>query len=139
VVKILDFGLAKTAEEFAGKPGSNPTLSPTLSLGMTQTGMIRGTAGYMSPEQARGRAVDRRSDIWAFGAVLFESLAGAPAFPGDTVPRSSPSLWAGLSQSFKHLDHPIDPFLLPPEFRNHTPKIHKRPFSLSSECNRTHA
>jgi serine/threonine-protein kinase len=74
VVKILDFGLAK-ASEASSAPGSN-TQSPTMSLAMTQAGMILGTAAYMSPEQAKGKPVDRRADIWAFGVILFELLTG---------------------------------------------------------------
>src|SRR4029453_18576533 len=59
--------------------------SPTLSLGATRVGVIIGTASYMSPEQAGGRPADRRADIWSFGAVLFEMLAGKTAFQGDSV------------------------------------------------------
>jgi eukaryotic-like serine/threonine-protein kinase len=84
VVKLLDFGLAKATEASAAQ-GVSATMSPTLSLTMTQAGMILGTAAYMAPEQARGHMVDRRADVWAFGAVLFELLSGKPAFPGDTV------------------------------------------------------
>ena len=73
-VKVLDFGLAKA---IAGDPSSpDATSSPTLTARSTEAGVVIGTAAYMSPEQARGRAVDKRSDIWAFGAVLYEMLAG---------------------------------------------------------------
>jgi TolB-like protein/Flp pilus assembly protein TadD len=84
VVKILDFGLAKGA---ATDSGSRPDLaaSPTVALGATEAGVILGTAPYMSPEQARGHAVDRRVDVWALGCVLYECLTGRQAFAGDTT------------------------------------------------------
>jgi serine/threonine protein kinase/dipeptidyl aminopeptidase/acylaminoacyl peptidase len=87
IVKILDFGLAKAgAETAAPAPSASPTLSPTISLEMTQAGMILGTAAYMAPEQARGKPVDKRADIWAFGVVVFELLTGATLFGGgETV------------------------------------------------------
>ena len=77
-VKVLDFGLAKAGLE----PGGLTSDSPTM---LSVTGMILGTAGYMSPEQARGQEVDRRSDIWAFGVVLYEMLTGRRLFDGKTV------------------------------------------------------
>ena len=83
-VKVLDFGLAKALDPAAGS-GVSAMLSPTLSIHATQAGVILGTAAYMSPEQARGRVVDRRADIWAFGAVLYEMLTGRRAFEGETV------------------------------------------------------
>jgi eukaryotic-like serine/threonine-protein kinase len=82
-VKVLDFGLAKAfAKEQADL---NLTNSPTLSNAATQQGVILGTAAYMSPEQARGRIVDKRTDIWAFGCVLFEMLTGQAAFRGEDI------------------------------------------------------
>ena len=83
-VKVLDFGLAKA---FEVEP-SNASLSqsPTLSLAATNAGVILGTAAYMSPEQARGRTVDKRTDIFAFGALLYEMLTDRPAFEGEDVP-----------------------------------------------------
>ncbi len=81
VVKVLDFGLARVAEE----TGSDKENSPTVTISQTRAGVILGTAGYMSPEQARGMPVDKRADIWAFGCVLYEMLTGEPAFPGETI------------------------------------------------------
>ena len=82
-VKILDFGLAKAIES---DPASmDISSSPTISRMATQAGIILGTAAYMSPEQAKGKPVDRRTDIWAFGCVLFEMLTGKMAFSGETV------------------------------------------------------
>jgi serine/threonine-protein kinase len=82
-VKILDFGLAKA---YAGETTAvDIEKSPTITAKMTEPGVILGTAAYMSPEQARGRAVDRRADIWAFGCVLYECLTGSRAFHGETV------------------------------------------------------
>jgi serine/threonine protein kinase/Tol biopolymer transport system component len=84
VVKLLDFGLAKA---FTGQTAASSNLenSPTLTLGATQVGVILGTASYMAPEQAKGKAVDKRADIWAFGVVLYELLTGERLFSGDDV------------------------------------------------------
>src|SRR2546430_23489 len=84
-VKVLDFGLAKAFNPQNSAANLNETNSPTLSIAATQAGVILGTAAYMSPEQARGKNVDRRADIWACGCVLFEMLTGAQAFAGDTL------------------------------------------------------
>ena len=82
-VKVLDFGLAKA---FAGDGANDdPSNSPTLSAAATMQGTILGTAAYMSPEQARGKSVDKRTDIWAFGCVLYELLTGKQAFHGETT------------------------------------------------------
>jgi serine/threonine protein kinase len=82
VVKVLDFGLAAVAQS---SDPSDPVNSPTLTISPTRAGMILGTAAYMSPEQARGKAVDKRADIWAFGVVLYEMLTGKRLFEGETV------------------------------------------------------
>ena len=81
--KILDFGLAKAfGAELAGSTASE---SPTMTRQGTETGVILGTAAYMSPEQARGKTLDKRTDIWSFGCCLFEALTGRAVFPGETV------------------------------------------------------
>ena len=101
-VKVLDFGLAKATEP---GPAAASVDSPTLSLAATRAGVILGTAAYMSPEQARGSVVDKRSDIWAYGIVLYEMLTGRHLFGGETV---SDTLAAVLRDD-------IDLRLLPPE------------------------
>ncbi len=100
-VKVLDFGLAKALE--AGPASGDAHDSSTMATAATQLGVIVGTAAYMSPEQARGRPVDRRADVWAFGAVVYEMLTGRKAFEGDDVTgilaeviKSEPA-WASLS------------------------------------------
>src|SRR5258707_1701080 len=80
-VKVLDFGLAKTVEPTSGDPES----SPTMTMSPTRSGMIMGTAPYMSPERARGKTVDKRADIWAFGVVLYELVTGRRPFQGEDV------------------------------------------------------
>jgi eukaryotic-like serine/threonine-protein kinase len=83
-VKVLDFGLAKVAEPLGA--GTDAAHSPTFtSPALTQMGVVLGTAAYMAPEQARGKAVDKRADIWAFGCVLYELLTGRVAFAGETM------------------------------------------------------
>ena len=83
IIKVLDFGLAKAIQDDASaEPGQS--LSPTISVA-TRAGVILGTAAYMAPEQARGKAVDRRADNWAFGVLLFEMLSAEHAFQGETV------------------------------------------------------
>jgi serine/threonine-protein kinase len=84
-IKVLDFGLAKVFAEEAGEVSSELSHSPTLSRQATAAGVILGTAAYMSPEQAKGKSVDKRADIWAFGCVLYEMLTGRKTFAGETV------------------------------------------------------
>ncbi len=104
-VKVLDFGLANAFQPEAS--GASASLSPTISLtaAATQVGMVIGTAAYMSPEQTTGKAVDKRADVWAFGAVLYEMLAGARPFAGDDVSETLARVidrepdWAALPDS----------------------------------------
>jgi serine/threonine-protein kinase len=92
VIKILDFGLAKAL----APEGLSATAmsSPTITSPATQVGTILGTAAYMAPEQAKGKSVDKRADIWAFGAVLYEMLSGQRAFSGDDVSETLASVLA---------------------------------------------
>jgi serine/threonine-protein kinase len=83
-VKVLDFGLAKAFDP-TGSPSSNATMSPTISRHATQAGILLGTAAYMPPEQAKGKPVDKRADLWSFGCVLYEMLAGHRPFVGETI------------------------------------------------------
>ena len=98
VVKVLDFGLAKVGPR---TDSGNPEESPTISMHATQAGVILGTAAYMAPEQARGKPVDKRADIWAFGVVFYELLTGKRLFQGEdltetlaSVVKSEPDLSA---------------------------------------------
>jgi len=83
-LRVLDFGLAKAVESARGS-GASLAMSPTVTSAGTQAGVILGTAAYMSPEQARGKPVDRRTDVWSFGCVLYELLTGRAAYSGETV------------------------------------------------------
>ncbi len=111
VAKVLDFGLAKAVEPDAASASGSLSLSPTVTSRGTVAGVILGTAAYMSPEQARGRPVDRRADLWSFGCVLYECLTGVQLFRGETV---SDSLAAILR---KELDWSILPGETPPLVR----------------------
>ena len=111
-VKVLDFGLAKAlAPDAASATAGDLSHSATITAG-TREGMILGTAAYMSPEQARGQAVDKRTDIWAFGCVLYEMLTSRPAFPGETI---SDTIAAILE---REPDWPALPAWTPPKVRD---------------------
>jgi serine/threonine-protein kinase len=113
-VKVLDFGLAKAWESEAGDLSSS--FSPTITRHATVEGVILGTAAYMSPEQARGKKVDRRADIWAFGVVLWEMLTGRKLFEGETAA----DVMAAILTSEPDLDE------LPPETPNHVRSLLSR-------------
>ena len=108
-VKVLDFGLAKAMQP-AAAASSSLSMSPTITTpAMTQAGIILGTAAYMAPEQARGKPVDKRIDIWAFGVVLYEMLTGRRAFEGEDVSSilaaviQSEPRWDGVPASVRRL------------------------------------
>jgi len=119
-VKVLDFGLAKAMDPTGAASGagsaSQLAVSPTLTLGATVQGVILGTAGYMAPEQAKGFQADKRADIWAFGVVLFEMLAGRRAFGGETVSETLASV----------LKDPIDWSALPADTPRHVVRLLRR-------------
>jgi len=89
-VKILDFGLGRVME--GQESDEDPSHSPTITAAMTGPGVLLGTAAYMSPEQAKGKTVDKRTDIWGFGCVLFECLTGRNAFQGETIAETVASI-----------------------------------------------
>src|SRR5262249_58640102 len=107
-VKVLDFGLAKAFDPTASS-GAGATMSPTLSIHATQAGLILGTTAYMAPEQARGKPVDKRADIWAFGVIVFEMLTGKPVFAADSVADTIAAIvsrtpdWSQLPQQLQPL------------------------------------
>ena len=106
-VKVLDFGLAKALDT---SPEGDPSQSPTLTAAATQMGVIMGTAAYMSPEQARGKTVDKRADIWAFGVVLLEMLTGQKVFEGEDVSMTLSSVLQ-REPDWSHLPSTVSPSL----------------------------
>src|SRR5512143_822971 len=92
-VKILDFGLAKALS--GETQTADASQSPTITEAMTQPGIVLGTAAYMSPEQAKGKTVDKRADIWAFGCIMYECLTGKRAFEGETVTETLAAILRG--------------------------------------------
>jgi serine/threonine protein kinase len=116
---VLDFGLAKLLDPL-GASSAGLSMSPTLSIHATYAGVILGTAAYMSPEQARGKAIDRRTDIWSFGCVVFEMLAGTKdliarlsELKADTLAITADLDLAGLCSRSIIMPREIDEFLAP--------------------------
>lgn len=108
-VKILDFGLAKLAPDARGARG--PSEGLTLTSSPTEAGMVMGTAGYMAPEQVRGAAVDSRTDIFAFGAVLYEMISAKRAFRRDTAAETMTAILKEDPPELSEMDHPVSPGL----------------------------
>ena len=108
-VKVLDFGLARMVEADAAVSGLS--MSPTISIQATMAGTILGTAPYMSPEQARGRSVDKRTDVWAFGCVLYEMLTGKRAFGGDDLTETIATIVKGEAD-WKALESVVPPHVV---------------------------
>ncbi|MGD0109042.1 MAG: protein kinase, partial [Rhodopila sp.] len=106
-VKILDFGLAKLAPDARGAKGHSDGL--TLTSSPTEAGMVMGTAGYMAPEQVRGAAIDSRTDIFAFGAVLYEMISGQRAFRRDTAAETMTAILKEDPPELGEMDHPVSP------------------------------
>ena len=132
-IKVLDFGLAKALQgDTPEHADSGLSQSPTLTRHGTAVGVILGTAAYMSPEQAKGKPVDRQTDIWAFGAVVFEMLTGKRAFPGEDV---SDTLAAVLSAEPDWSALPADtPETLRHVLRLCLTKDRKQELSVVSSC-----
>ncbi len=110
-VKILDFGLAKLAPARDAKRDSAESDGLTLTSSPTEAGMVMGTAGYMAPEQVRGAAIDSRTDIFAFGAVLYEMLSGNRAFRRDTAAETMTAILKEEPPELSEMDHPVSPGL----------------------------
>jgi serine/threonine protein kinase len=119
-VKILDFGLAKAFSDETQSIDSSQ--SPTLTEAMTQPGVILGTAAYMSPEQAKGKSVDKRADIWAFGCILYECLTGKRAFEGETITETLAAILRGE-----------------PDWNRLPPNLHPRISLLFERCLEKHS
>ena len=107
-VKILDFGLAKLAPKRGGKTEAD---GMTMTSSPTEAGMVMGTAGYMAPEQVRGAAVDSRTDIFAFGAVLYEMISGRRAFRRDTAAETMTAILKEDPPELNEMSHPVSPGL----------------------------
>src|SRR5271170_6341110 len=108
-VKILDFGLAKLAPDARGAKNESDGL--TLTSSQTEAGMVMGTAGYMAPEQARGSGVDSRTDIFAFGAVLYEMICGKRAFSRDSAAETMTAILKEDPPELNEMEHPVSPGL----------------------------